>query len=163
MAMYARRFYDELGLPFPDSVVVGTTYYANPIPGGPLRLRIDFCRTIRVDEYGGLRLATLHQVSGELDTAILRFEDHHTFDHRDARHGRTPQHSGYGTFTESRDRPDSVPWEGAYTEGLRDAIEQYTAIWFPGTSETSAPGRAAGRAARPAPPQSSVRRGGRAH
>ncbi|MEV5506598.1 hypothetical protein [Streptomyces orinoci] len=158
--MYAREFFAELSLPFADHVVIGATYYATPTPG-PLRLRIDFSRTIRTGEYDGLRLATVHQDRGELDVAVLRFEDHHTFDHRDATHGRTPQHAGYGTFKEFRDRPDWVPWEGAHTSGLRHAIEQYTTIWFPGAWKQSAPSRATGRTASkaPSPPPS---RAGRA-
>ncbi|MEU3299757.1 hypothetical protein ABZ729_08035 [Streptomyces sp. NPDC006678] len=155
MSMHAREFYAELGLPFADRAVVGTTYYATPAPGDPLRLRVDFCRTIRADEYDGLRLATIHEDRGELDVAILRFEDHRTFEHRDATQGRGPSHSGYGTFQEFRNRPDWVPWEGAHTNGLRDAIEQYTAVWFPGAWQASAPNRAAGRNAHktvPPPP-----------
>src|SRR2546421_12808103 len=103
MSMYAREFFAELGLPFADSTVVGATYFAAPAPG-PLRLRIDFCPTVRADEYGGLRLATLHQDRGELDVVVLRSEDHKTFDHRDATRGRTPQDSGYGTVKEFRGR-----------------------------------------------------------
>lgn len=153
--MYAREFFDQMGLPFADCAVVGTTYYATPVPDGPLRLRIDFCRTIRANEYDGLRVATIHPEQGELDAAVLRFDDHKTFNHRDATLGRTPQESGYGTFQEFRDRPDWVPWEGALTSGLRDAIEQYTAVWFPGAWTGSVPGRAAGRITRknlPPPP-----------
>ncbi|MCX2970995.1 MULTISPECIES: hypothetical protein [Streptomyces] len=153
MSMYAREFFAALGLPFADCAVVGTTYYASPAPGGPLRLRIDFCRTVRADEYDGLRVAT-YQDRGELDAAVLRFEDHKTFDHRDAAQGRTPLHAGYGTFQEFGDRPDWVPWEGAHTNGLRDAIDQYVSVWFPGYWPRSTPVRTAARTARqvPSPP-----------
>ncbi|WP_414170788.1 hypothetical protein ACMATS_24855 [Streptoverticillium reticulum] len=159
--MYAREFFAELGLPFTDATVVGTTYYAAPTPG-PLRLRIDFSPTIRTGEYDGLRLATLHQDRGQLDAVVLRFEDHHTFDHRDATRGRTPRDTGYGKFKEFRDRPDWVPWEGAHTRGLRDAIEHYTTIWFPGAWTPCAPNRATGRTAGKAPFQPASRAGSRA-
>ncbi|TVZ77994.1 hypothetical protein FB157_13618 [Streptomyces sp. BK340] len=65
--MHAREFFAELELPFADRAVVGDTYYATPIPGAPLRLRIDFSPTQWANEYAGLRLATLHQDRGELD------------------------------------------------------------------------------------------------
>ncbi|MEU9397841.1 hypothetical protein AB0D86_48720 [Streptomyces sp. NPDC048324] len=163
MALYAREFFMEhLKLPFTEAGVVGSTYYATPVPGGPLRLRIDFARTIRADEYNGLRLATIHQDRGELDAAVLRFEDHKTFDHRDASQGRSPRESGYGTFQEFRDRPDWVPWERAHTGGLRNAIEQYVSVWFPGAWKTPAPTRAAGRTAGKALPPPAVRGGSRA-
>ncbi|CAM5572014.1 Prealbumin-like fold domain-containing protein OS=Streptomyces aurantiogriseus OX=66870 GN=GCM10010251_59860 PE=4 SV=1 [Streptomyces aurantiogriseus] len=59
MALYAREFFMEhLKLPFADAAVVGNTYYATPTPGGPLRLRIDFARTIRADEYTNAKTAT---------------------------------------------------------------------------------------------------------
>ncbi|QEV04950.1 hypothetical protein [Streptomyces prasinus] len=152
MALHARAFFMEhLKLPSVDAAVVGNTYFATPAPGSPLRLRIDFARTIRADEYDGLRLATIHQDRGELDVVVLRFEDHNTFDHRDAARGRSPQESGYGTFYEFRDRPDWVPWEGAHTHVLRDAIEQYASVWFPGAREAPAPSRASARTARKAP------------
>ncbi|WP_217550087.1 hypothetical protein [Streptomyces sp. GbtcB6] len=151
MSMYAREFFTELGLPLAVHAVIGHTYYATPVPGGPLRLKIDFCRTIRVDEYDGLRLATVHQDRGELDVAVLKFTDHHTFDHRDSAQGRRPGQSGYGRFQEFRDRPDWVPWKGAHTNRLRDAIEQYTQVWCPGAWTASAPSRTAGRAPQPSP------------
>ncbi|MCP3821427.1 hypothetical protein NLX86_26015 [Streptomyces sp. A3M-1-3] len=162
MALYAREFFvDHLKLPFADAVVVGNSYYATPMPGGPLRLRIEFSRTIRADEYDGLRLATIHQDGGELDAVALRFEDHRTFEHRDATQGCGPSHSGYGTFYEFRDRPDWVPWEGAHTNGLCAAIEQYTSVWFPGAWKTSSPSRTAGRTARKALPRPSAPSGSR--
>ncbi|GGS93118.1 hypothetical protein [Streptomyces chromofuscus] len=162
MALYAREFFMEhLKLPLADAAVVGNTYYAMPTPGGPLRLRIDFARTIRADEYDGLRLATMHQDTGELDAVALRFEDHKTFDHRDAARGRSPRESGYGTIYEFRDRPDWVPWEGAHTSGLRAAIEQYTSVWFPGAWKTPAPSRTSGRTARKVPSPPTARGGSR--
>ncbi len=95
---------EHLKLPFVDAAVVGNAYFATPVPGGSLRLRIDFARTIRAGEYDGLRLATIHQDRGELDAVSLRFEDHKTFDHRDAARGCSPLESGYGTIYEFRDR-----------------------------------------------------------
>ena len=160
--MHAREFFAELGLPFTDGTVVGTTYYATPIPGTPLRLRIDFSRTIRAHVYDGLRIATLHQDRGELDVVVLRFEDHATFDHRDAARGRTAMQSGYGTFQEFQRYPDWVPWQGAHTRGLRDAIEQYTAIWFPGAWQAPTPSRNAGRTAHKTPVPPATRNGGHA-
>ncbi|KUO04577.1 hypothetical protein [Streptomyces caeruleatus] len=163
MALYAREFFMEhLKLPFTEATVVGNTYLAAPIPGGPLRLRIAFSRAFVADTYGGLRLAAIHQDRGELDAVALRFEDHKTFDHRDATLGRRPGQSGYSTIYEHRDRPDLVPWKGAHTIGLRDAIEQYTAVWFPGAWTVSAPSRDRGRTAHTAPAVPVARSGTRA-
>ncbi|MGW0137517.1 hypothetical protein [Streptomyces calvus] len=161
MALYARMFFmNHLQLPFADAAVVGNTYYATPVPGAPLRLRIDFTRTVRADEYDGLRLATIHQDGGELDAVVLRFEDHKTFDHRDSTQGRNPRDSGYGTIHEFRDRPEWVPWKGAHTNGLRDAIEHYSSVWFPGAWTASAPGAAVGRTTRKTPSPPPTRDGG---
>ncbi|MFP8903899.1 hypothetical protein [Streptomyces atacamensis] len=162
MALHTRAFFTQhLKLPFAEAAVVGNTYYATPTPGGLLRLRIDFARTIRAHEYDGLRLATLHQDRGELDAVTLRFEDHKTFDHRDAIQGCGPTHSGYATFHEFHDRPDWVPWEGALTNGLRAAIEQYTSVWFPGTWQTPTPPSTPGRTARKPPSPPAPRSGSR--
>ncbi|MFJ8505113.1 hypothetical protein [Streptomyces avermitilis] len=48
MPLQAAEFFAELCLPFHDHTVVGNTYFAVPVPvpGAPLRLRIDFTRTI---------------------------------------------------------------------------------------------------------------------
>ncbi|MFI9755765.1 hypothetical protein [Streptomyces collinus] len=163
LALYAREFFmDHLKLPFADATVVGNAYFATPVPGGPLRLRINFSRTHRADEYNGLRLATVHQNRGELDTVALRFEDHKTFDHRDATLGRNPGEMGHGTIREFRSRPEWVPWKGAHTNGLRDAIEQYVSVWFPGSWAASAPGRTVGRTNPKAPFPPATRSGGRA-
>ncbi|WP_405975259.1 DUF317 domain-containing protein [Streptomyces sp. NBC_00988] len=59
--------------------------------------------------YGGLRVAIVRPDRGEIDAVALSFVEHGTY------HG-----------------PGRPPWEGAVTTGLRDAIEQYTAGWFPG-------------------------------
>ncbi|CAL9362948.1 hypothetical protein SUDANB105_00704 [Streptomyces sp. enrichment culture] len=161
MALYARVFFmNRLGLPFTDAAVVGNTYYATPVSGAPLRLRIDFARTITAGEYDGLRLAVIHQDRGELDAVALRFEDHRTFDHRDATLGRSPRESEFGTMREFRDRPEWVPWEGAHTDGLRDAVEQYSSVWFPGAWTASAPGRGAGRTTHKTPSPPPTRGGG---
>ncbi|MFF4867220.1 hypothetical protein ACFY3J_37295 [Streptomyces sp. NPDC001231] len=161
MVLHARAFFMEhLKLPFAEATVVGNTYYATPIPGGPLRLRIDFARTIR-DEYDGLRLATIHQDRGELDAVEMRFEDHKTFDHRDAARGCSPLESGYGTSHEFRDGSDWVPWEGAHTNGLRDAIEQYASTWFPGAWKTPPPRRAVSRITQKVPSPPAARGGSR--
>lgn len=163
MSLHAREFFADLALPFTDSYIVGNTYYATPDPGGPLRLRIDFAPTIRADEYNGLRLAAVHPERGELDATVLRFDDHHTFDHRDATQGRSPGTAGHGKIREFRDRPDIVPWRGAHTSGLRNAIEHYSAVWFPGAWKALARARTAGRTARKTPAPPATRRTGRAH
>jgi hypothetical protein len=156
MAMHAQTFFrDHLRLPFRDAVIVGNSYYATPQPDSPLRLRITFARdAVRADEYEGLRLTVLHADRGELDAVTLRFEDHHTFDHRDASRGRRPNESGYATIREFRDSPDWVPWKGAHTNRLRAAIEQYATVWFPATKATTAPSATAHRTSHntPAPP-----------
>lgn len=151
MPLQALEFFAELRLPFHDDTVVGNTYFAAPIPGAPLRLRIDFTGTIRADTYGGLRAAVVHPDRGEIDAVALSFLDHGTFHRRDEANNTRPNTSGYGTF-DKYSRPGRPPWEGAVTTGLRDAIEQYTTVWFPGAWAASS--RAAGRTAHkpPAPP-----------
>lgn len=153
MSLQAAEFFAELCLPFHDGTVVGNTYYATPIPGKPLRLRIDFTRTIHANTYGGLRAAVLHPDRGEIDAVALSFLEHGTFHRRDEAHNTRPSTSRYGTF-DNHHRPGRPPWEGAVTTGLRDAIERYTAVWFPGAWSQSAPCRAAGPAIQltPAPP-----------
>ncbi|MEV5878028.1 hypothetical protein AB0L75_28145 [Streptomyces sp. NPDC052101] len=163
MALHARKFFVELKLPFTDSAVIGDVYYAIPMPGGPLRLRIDFSPTIYAGGYDGLRIAAIHQDRGELDATILWFTEYKTFDHRDSTQGRNPHNSGYGTFREFRDRPDWVPWNGAHTNALRDAIEQYTCVWFPGAWKASSPRRAVGRTTQNAPARPSTRGPSRTH
>ncbi|WP_328865112.1 hypothetical protein OG693_04330 [Streptomyces sp. NBC_01259] len=146
MSLQAAEFFAELCLPFHDHTVVGNTYFAVPVPGAPTRLRIDFSGTIRADTYGGLRLAVVHPDRGEIDAVALSFLDHGTFHRRDEATNTRSNTAHYGTFDtySLRGRP---PWDGAVTTGLRDAIEQYTAVWFPGAWTTPAPSRAAGRAA----------------
>jgi hypothetical protein len=151
MALHAREFFADLALPFTESSVVGNTYYATPDQGGLLRLRIDFAQTIRADVYNGLRLAVIHPDRGELDATVLRFDDHNTFDHRDAAQGRSPGTAGHGRIQEFRDHPDIVPWRGAHTSGLRDAIEHYSAVWFPGAWKALARARTPGKPAPKAP------------
>ncbi|MFG3282073.1 hypothetical protein [Streptomyces sp. NPDC048111] len=153
MLMHAPKFFAELHLPFAHSTVIGNTYYATPTSGAPLRLRISFTQTIHADTYGGLRLAIVHADRGEIDAVALNFVDHGTFHRRDEAQNTPKRSKQYGTFGPYGPvgRP---PWEGAVTGGLRDAIEQYTAVWFPGAWQAPVPHRTEGRTAHstPAPP-----------
>ncbi|MFD4577465.1 hypothetical protein ACFWNK_34310 [Streptomyces sp. NPDC058417] len=150
MPLQAREFFAELCLPFPHHTVVATTYYAAPNPAMPLRLRIDFSDTFHAATYGGLRLAVLHPEQGEIDAVVLSFLDHGTFHRRDEANSSGPNTKQYATF-DTYHRPGRPPWDGAVTTGLRDAIEQYTAVWFPGAWTSTAPLRTTGRTAQPAP------------
>ncbi|MFB7270738.1 hypothetical protein [Streptomyces sp. NPDC056244] len=150
MPLYAREFFTELGLPFTDSTVVGNTYYATPSANSPLRLRIDFSGTIVADQYGGLRLTTVHPDRGEVDTVALAFRDHDTFRSRDEVEGKKPGYSNYGTF-DLYYRAGEMPWQGAETTGLRNAIKQYSQVWFPGAWNASSSARAPGRTVRHTP------------
>ncbi|MBU6531765.1 hypothetical protein ACFUIW_00515 [Streptomyces sp. NPDC057245] len=160
MSLQAPEFFTELRLPFHDYTVVGNTYYAAPVPGTPLRLRIDFTRTIYADTYGGLRVAVVHPDRGEIDAVALSFLDHGTFHRRDEATNTRPNTQQYGTFDKYH-RPGRPPWEGAVTTGLRDAIEQYTAVWLPGAWAASGPKRAAGRTSRRTPPPPTAPAGAR--
>ncbi|MDX3308070.1 hypothetical protein P1S61_02905 [Streptomyces sp. ME08-AFT2] len=161
MSLQAPEFFAELCLPFHDSTVVGNTYFAAPAPGAPLRLRIDFTRTIHADTYGGLRAAIVHPERGEIDAVALSFVDHGTFHRRDEATNTRPDSKQYGTFDRYH-RPGRPPWDGAVTTGLRDAIEQYIAVWFPGAWTASMPSRAAGRTAHTSPAVPVTRSGARA-
>jgi hypothetical protein len=161
LSLQAPEFFAELCLPFHDCTVVGNTYFAAPVPGAPLRLRIDFTRTIHADTYGGLRLAVVHPDHGEIDGVALSFLDHGTFHRRDEATNTRPNTKQHGTFDKYH-RPGGPPWEGAVTTGLRDAIEQYTAVWFPGAWTASAPSRAAGPTAHTSPAMPVTRSGARA-
>ncbi|MFF4978560.1 hypothetical protein ACFY3O_00580 [Streptomyces sp. NPDC001046] len=161
MSLQAPEFFAELCLPFHDSTVVGNTYFAAPVPGAPLRLRIDFTRTIHADTYGGLRAAIVHPERGEIDAVALSFVDHGTFHRRDEATNTRPNTKQYSTFDKYH-RPGRPPWDGAVTIGLRDAIEQYTAVWFPGAWTASESSRAAGRTGRTAPAMPVARSGTRA-
>ncbi|MFF7050142.1 hypothetical protein ACFY94_17455 [Streptomyces griseorubiginosus] len=145
---------------FHDSTVVGNTYLAAPTPGAHLRLRIDFTRTIHADTYGGLRLAVVHPDRGEIDAVSLSFLDHGTFHRRDVASNRPLNNSTHGTFNKYH-RAGQPPWEGAEFTGLRDAIEQYTAVWFPGAWAASSPGRAANRGTHTASAPPTARGGAR--
>lgn len=160
MSLQAPEFFAELCLPFHDSTVVGNTYYATPVPGTLLRLRIDFTGTIYADTYGGLRAAIIHPDRGEIDAVALGFVDHGTFHRRDEAHNTSVNTKQYGTF-DTYHRPGRPPWDGAVTTGLRDAIEQYSAVWFPGAWAASAPSRPAGRTAHKAQSRPTARVGGR--
>ncbi len=98
MSLQAPEFSSELCLPFHDHAVVGRTYYAAPVPGTSLRLRIDFTRTIHADTYGGLRVAVVHPDRGEIDAVALSFVDHGTFHRRDEAANTRPNTKQYGTF-----------------------------------------------------------------
>jgi hypothetical protein len=161
MPFHADEFFAELMLPFPLSTVVGNTYSAVPVPGAPLRLRIDFTGTIHADTYDGLCVAVVHLDRGEIDAVALSFVEHGTFHRRDEATDTRPNTKQYGTF-DSCHRPGRPAWEGAVTTGLRDAMEQYTAVWFPGAWAASAPSRPAGRTAHTAPAASVTRSGTRA-
>lgn len=150
MSLQAPEFFAELCLPFYDSTVVGDTYFAAPFPGTPLRLRVDFTKTIHADTYGGLRLAVVHADRGEIDAVALSFVDHGTFHRRDECNSTRPHTKQYGTFGTNH-RLGRPPWEGAVTAGVRDAIEQYTSVWFPGAWAGHKPSHATGRTAHTAP------------
>ncbi|MFH9090888.1 hypothetical protein [Streptomyces sp. NPDC017673] len=132
MPLHAKQFFTGQ-LQLTDGTVIGDSYYSAPTPGSPLRLRIDFTRTIRAGEYNGLRLQTLHVDQGVLDTAILTFAAHDTFRNRDEALHRKPGDDGYAVIRDwSRYEP---PWQGAATTKLRQAIEQYTTLWVPRTAK----------------------------
>ncbi|MEU9735235.1 hypothetical protein [Streptomyces sp. NPDC048002] len=162
MSFHAEEFFAEMMLPFAHSTVVGNTYYARPIPGSPLRLCIGFAPTIYADTYGGLRAAVVHTDHGEIDAVALNFIAHGTFHRRDEARNTRWNDSEYGTFKARHHQTSTPPWEGAVATGLRYAIEQYTAVWFPGAWAASAPSRAAGRTAHPAPARTSARASSRA-
>ncbi|WP_217199863.1 hypothetical protein [Streptomyces buecherae] len=153
MSLQAAEFFAELHIPFANSTVVGDTYFATPILGSPLRLRIDLSQTIHADTYGGLHVAVVHADRGQLDAVTLSFVDHGTFHRRDEATATRPNAKRYGTFDKYH-RPGQPPWEGAITTGLRKAIEQYTTIWFPGAWTAALPNRTTGRTAhtQPIPP-----------
>ncbi|MDT0615009.1 hypothetical protein [Streptomyces lancefieldiae] len=132
MALHVQQFFDDvLELPFDRYAVVGDALYAAPHPNSPLRLRIDFAPTIRHGEYNGLRLRVIHPEQGVLDTAILRFADHGTFERRDAARGLVAGRDGYAVIRDWHANSSQPPWHGADSMGLRTAIEQYAHVWFP--------------------------------
>lgn len=102
-------------------------------------------------------MAVIHPDRGAV---ALSFLDHGTFHRRDEAHNTRPNTKQYGTFSTYR-HPGRPPWEGAATTGLRDAIEQYTAVWFPGAWAASTPSRAAGRSVRRTTVPSATRSGAR--
>ncbi|KUN40423.1 hypothetical protein AQJ30_07170 [Streptomyces longwoodensis] len=159
MSLRAPEFFAELRLPFPSGTAVGNTYYATPIADAPLRLQISFTDTMYRNTYGGLRLTVMHVDRGKIDAVALSFADHGTF-HR--RKGALHHRNMPDTFNITLAKPGQPPWEGADTTGLRDAIQRYAAVWFPGAWTESAPSRAAGRTARPALTLPAARSGTRA-
>ncbi|WP_367435136.1 hypothetical protein [Streptomyces celluloflavus] len=141
MSLHTQQFFTEhLTLPFHDSAIVGDVYYATPQPDSPLRLRMDFHRTIRQGEYDGLRVSVLHRDQGVVDTTILTFADHGTFTRRDAARQIGPGQDGFARIRDWH-RDGEPPWLGADVHGLRRAIERYTQVWFPGAQAPSAPSR----------------------
>ncbi|MFE5162985.1 hypothetical protein ACFRNT_31665 [Streptomyces sp. NPDC056697] len=159
MSLHAPEFFAELRLPFPSGTTVGTTYYATPVAGAPLRLQINFTDTQYRNAYGGLRLTVMHVDRGTIDAVALSFADHGTFRRRQGplHHRNMPD-----TFNITLARPGQPSWEGADFTGLRDAIERYTAVWFPGAWTASAPSRAPGRTAHTTPAVPVARSGARA-
>ncbi|AJT62488.1 hypothetical protein T261_0799 [Streptomyces lydicus] len=151
MSLHAQQFFTEhLALPFAGGTVVGDAYYATPLSASPLRLQITFARTIRTGEYDGLRLQVLHADQGVLDTATLKFADHHTFRRRDTARGLEPGWDGYACIRDWSDRGEP-PWQGAEVTALRQAIEQYATVWFPQAPEVSGGTAAAERMASTGP------------
>ncbi|MER5780274.1 hypothetical protein ABT104_00895 [Streptomyces mobaraensis] len=141
MPLHAHQFFTEhLALPFDDSTVIGNTYYATPTPGSPMRLRIDFARTLLEGQYDGLHLRVIHPEQGVVDTAILTFADHGTFTRRDAAREVRPGQDGYARIRDWH-RDSEPPWKDADVRGLRRAIEQYAQVWFPGATTAAAPQR----------------------
>lgn len=76
-------------------------------------------------------MAVVHPDRGETDAVMLSFLDHGTFHRRDEATDRRPTTKHYATF-DKYDLPGRPPWGGAVTTGLRDAIERYATVWFPG-------------------------------
>ncbi|MFD7013949.1 hypothetical protein [Streptomyces sp. NPDC059928] len=144
MPLHAKEFFTE-HLMLTGGTVIGDTYYTHPQPTTPLRLRIDFAPTIRVDEYDGLRLQVLHAEQGVLDTAVLSFADHHTFHRRDEARGKPPGTDGYARIRDWHDK-GPAPWKGADVTRLRQAIADYTTLWFPSPPAQPDPAPAARQA-----------------
>ncbi|MFF3372055.1 hypothetical protein ACFYXF_03755 [Streptomyces sp. NPDC002680] len=151
MSFRAREFFAELMLPFTHSTVVGNTYYATPTTGSPLRLCIEFTPTVYADTYGGLRASVVHADRGEINAVALSFVDHGTFHRRDEAQNTPTDNSTYGTFNTRSHRAGQPPWEGAVTTGLREAIEHYCTVWFPGSWPASPPPRTTVRPPHQAP------------
>ncbi|BAU88047.1 hypothetical protein SLA_7181 [Streptomyces laurentii] len=136
MPLFAEQFFtDHLALPYPEATVVADTYYAQPSPDQPLRLRIDFADTRMHQRYDGLRLETVHLDRGRLDGQCLNFADHGAFAARDQRMGTRPGDGAYGTFTDWHDT-ETPPWIGIDVTRLRTAIDRYVRMWFPGALST---------------------------
>ncbi|MFB7481925.1 hypothetical protein ACFUEM_25255 [Streptomyces anulatus] len=136
--------------------MVSDSYIATPVPGSPLRLRIDFTPGIYRHSYDGLRLKLLHVEQGPIDQIVLGFAEHRTFRHRDATTSGT---AWPGTFRRGAES-GPPPWEGADLSGLRSAVVQYTDAWFPGAWEAPTPTGIASRAVQAISPPARPRTGG---
>ncbi|MFI7364113.1 hypothetical protein ACIBO4_18455 [Streptomyces sp. NPDC050149] len=142
MPLHAQQFFDDvLEMPFNQYAIVGDALYAAPQPNSVLRLRIDFAPTIRHGEYDGLRLRVVHPEQGVLDTAILRFADHGTFERRDPARGLVAGRDGYAVIRDWHANSSQPLWRGADGTGLRTAIEQYAHVWFPEPAVSRPPAR----------------------
>lgn len=129
MSLHAKEFFDRLELPLPLGAVVGDVYYATA-GDSPIRLRIEFARTIRERQYDGLVLKLIHTDRGTLDTVHLRFAEHGTFTRRDAERGPG---NGHGVIRDwHKDGPP--PWAGADLTGLRTAIVDFVQVACPALS-----------------------------
>ncbi len=95
-------------------------------------------------------MAVVHPDRGETDAVVLSFLDHGTFHRRDEATDRRPNTKHYATFDKYH-LPGRPPWDGAVTTGLRDAIEKYTTVWFPGAWTARRQGRAIDRTVHRAP------------
>ncbi|MFG2115570.1 hypothetical protein ACGFRB_23570 [Streptomyces sp. NPDC048718] len=136
MPLFAEQFFtDHLPLPYPEATVVADTYYAQPSPDQPLRLRIDFSDARYHKRYDALRVEAVHPERGSIDTQLLTFADHGAFAARDQRMGTRPGEGAYGTFTDWHDT-ETPPWIGIDVTHLKAAIDQYVQIWFPGAPST---------------------------
>ncbi|MFD3997442.1 hypothetical protein [Streptomyces sp. NPDC058583] len=126
MPLYAQEFFDRLDLPLPFGTVVGDVYYATPTDS-PIRLRIEFARTIMDRQYDGLRLAVVHAERGTLDTVHLRFAEHGTFTRRDAERSSG---DGRGVIRDWH-QDGRPPWADADLTGLRTAIVEFVQVSCP--------------------------------
>ncbi|MFD3332185.1 DUF317 domain-containing protein [Streptomyces sp. NPDC058700] len=135
VSLFAQQFFDDhLTLPYSEATVVGDTYYAQPAPDLPLRLRISFTDTRMHQRFDGLRVEVVHLDHGRIDAQWLSFAEHDAFTARDRRLGTGRREGSYATFTAGRDT-DTPPWVGIGVARLRTAIDRYVQVWFPGAPQ----------------------------